>query len=171
MKGKCDCGEKNSYYELFRIMHTFKRLNFGAMLPDGLTQGEFGILSMVLHARPADGRDCITVSDIVNHVHVAPSAVSRSLKSLEEKGCIVRTVDTKDRRNTYVKLTEKGISYMKECEQIMREFSDAVFGGLGEANMEQLIFYMKKILELSEQEIAKRNYKTRKDEAENEKDI
>ena len=37
--------------------------------------------------------------------------------------------------------------------------------------MEQLIFYMKKILELSEQEIAKRNYKTRKDEAENEKDI
>lgn len=162
---------KNSCYELFRIMHAFKRLNIGSMLPDKITQGEFGIMSMIRYAKPVEGRESITVSDIVSHTHLAPPAVSRSLKSLEEKGCIVRTVDKKDRRNTYVSLTEKGTSYIEECGEIMRDFSDAVFGGLGEENLEQLISYMKKILELSEREIAKRNYKTRKDEAENEKDI
>lgn len=85
---------------------------------------------------------CVKVSDLVKNMRVAAPAVSRCLKSLEGKECIVRTVDTKDRRNTYVELTEKGKQVLIETEEIFNSFTDAVFGEMGSENMQALNAYL-----------------------------
>lgn len=50
----------------------------------------------------------ITSSELAAKTKTLPPAVSRTLRGLEEKGYVERSVDKKDRRNTYISLTEKG---------------------------------------------------------------
>ena len=47
--------------------------------------------------------------------------MSRTLRGLEEKGYVERSVDKKDRRNTYISLTEKGWKKGEEAGQEARE--------------------------------------------------
>jgi DNA-binding MarR family transcriptional regulator len=81
------------------------------------------------------------------------SAVSRTLKSLEDQNLIERTVNKSDRRNTYIMLTEAGGQKRKEIEQRMEEFSKAVFERLDDDDMERLISYLDKLYQVAEEEI------------------
>ncbi len=85
---------------------------------------------------------------------------------LEEKELVLRDVDKKDRRNTFVKVTEKGIARIAEADCIMEEFSDAVFGNLGADTMQKLNDYLQKFVETSKIEIEKRKYNEKKGESE-----
>ena len=48
------------------------------------------------------------MSELAEKLHTQNSAVSRTLKNLEDHGWICRMTDPKDRRNTCVALTESG---------------------------------------------------------------
>lgn len=83
----------------------------------------------------------------------------------------MRTVDTKDRRNTYVELTEKGKQVLIETEEIFNSFTDAVFGEMGSENMQALNAYLDKLLQTAQREIEKRKVEHRKGAADSEKNI
>ena len=83
----------------------------------------------------------------------------------------MRTVDTKDRRNTYVELTEKGKQVLIETEKIFNSFTDAVFGEMGSENMQALNAYLEKLLQTAQREIEKRKVENRKGAADSEKNI
>ena len=86
------------------------------------------------------------------------SAVSRSLRTLEEKGCILRSVNRDDRRNIYVEVTDTGRELLKEVEEILSDFADAVFGQLGEGTIEQLNQYLCRLLQTAKEELERRKY-------------
>ncbi len=143
------------YEELFRSMHQFRKLNVGAMMP-GITKQEFITMSVIMDMGE-DGK--ITISELAAKAKVLPSAISRTLRGLEEKGYVVRTVNQKDRRNTYVELTAKGGEKARQSKQIMHDYGVAVMSQLNEQDMERLIHYMDNIYDIAEKEIEARKWK------------
>ena len=70
---------------------------------------EFAVLEMI-HKLSAQ-HDAIygaAISDLQKKMEILPSALSRLLRGMEEKGLCVRSIDPKDRRSSYVSLTETG---------------------------------------------------------------
>lgn len=161
--------------EFFRVVHSFRKLNISTMLPD-LTHAELGTMSMIAKCKEDAAGEGVKVSELVARMEVAAPAVSRTLKKLEEKEYIIRSVDKDDRRNTYVELTSEGTAIMMESKEIMHGFADAVLGEMGEENINRLIDYLRELHALAIREIDKRKYDNRKydnrkDETENGKNI
>lgn len=150
---------KQEHRELIRIFEGFRKLNVASILPN-LTHAEFGILKTISCCHKTDPcEEGIKISDIIGHLKVPGPAASRTMKSLEEQGLIIRTVNKQDRRNVYVRLTEAGTARLAEADQILDEFQDAVFGSMGVENMNRLIQYLQELQEVMAQEINARKYK------------
>lgn len=144
--------------ELIQVFENFRKLNIASILPN-LTHAEFGLLKAVSCCRKGNGgEDEIRISDIVKHLKIPAPAVSRTMRSLEERGFIIRTVNKKDRRNVYVRLTEAGAAKLDEAEQILDEFQEAVFGSMGIENMNRLIQYLQKLQEVMARELEQRKH-------------
>ena len=94
--------------ESFEIAEKFHRMRQLMMhLPSklGVSHSEFCTMNIISESDSPDG---IAVSAIAAALEVTPPAVSRMLKSLEERGLIERRVNAFNRRSTVVKLTKNG---------------------------------------------------------------
>ena len=145
------------YMELFKAMSQFRKLHMSDMMP-GLNHADFFTLNCIMDA--CDSR--ITISKLAARSRMLPSATSRTLRGLEERGYAERTVDKNDRRNTYVTLTEAGRAVTLEARQIMHEYGRAVTSRLDENEVKQLIAYLNEIYNISKAEIETRKYSDRK---------
>ncbi len=87
--------------------------------------------------------------------------MSRTLRGLEEKGYVESTVDKKDRRNTYISLTEKGWKKGEEVRDRMQDFGCSVMSQLKEEDVDQLVAYLDRIYEIAEKEIETRKIRER----------
>ena len=82
----------------------------------------------------------ITSSELAAKTKTLPPAVSRTLRGLEEKGYVERSVDKKDRRNTYISLTEKGWKKGEEVRDRMQDFGCSVMSQLKEEDIDCLLY-------------------------------
>ncbi len=149
----------DAFEKLFRAMHQFKKLNVSAMIP-GLSSSEFSVIGVIMRMGE-NGR--ITSSELAAKTRMLPPAVSRTLRGLEEKGYVERTVDKKDRRNTYVSLTEKGWKKGEEVRDRMHDFGCSVMSQLKEEDVDQLVAYLDNIYEIAEKEIETRKRQNKED--------
>lgn len=151
----------------FEILQSFRKLNLSSMLPD-ISHGEMSVLKTIQRCGMCSKEEQggVKVSAIVQEMQLPPPAVSRALRFLEEKGLVQRDVDRKDRRNTFVTVTAKGEAIVKEADDIMEDFCNAVFGNLGAETMQKLNGYLQKFVETSKIEIEKRKYNEKKGESE-----
>ena len=84
-----------------------------------------------------------------------PSAISRMLRGLEEKKFIERKVDKKDRRNTYVTLTQEGMAITQKAEAEMNVFTSNVIAAMGEEVSRTLIKLFNQLVDVMEIELKK----------------
>lgn len=149
---------------LFKTFEQFKKLNLASMMPD-LSASE----NMTLHAIERMNRECeqnnekAKVSMLACDIHVNPAQVSRTLKSLEERGFIEREISRDDRRITYVSLTEAGKRKYEESSRILNEFTDAVFSKIDDKDLVRLTDFLNNMYEIALDEIEKRKISKRKD--------
>lgn len=99
----------------------------------GISHSEFCLLNIIM-----DGKDGITVSEIASELDVTPPAVSRSLKSLESRGLILRETDLLNRRNTMVRLTESGLDILEKSRRQMDGLMEYVTEKIGMERRKQL---------------------------------
>ncbi len=93
---------------LLRTTFRYGKVNMGIRLGN-ITHGEFITLQMVhRYMKNHPDEHGIGVSELARCSYMSPPAMSRTLKSVEEKGLAVRMVDKKNRRKTYVCLTDEG---------------------------------------------------------------
>lgn len=155
---------KEEQKQFFEVLEAFRKINVSAILPD-ISHGDFGILKTIDYCRTnckdAENGD-VKVSALVRCTKLPAPTVSRNLRSLEEKGYIVRSIDKKDRRNTYVELTGEGEELLTEADGIMSDFADAVFGRLGEETLIRLTDYLRRLVDTATKEIEKRKYRGEK---------
>lgn len=147
---------KKEQQDFFSLLDEFRKLNISSILPT-IPNGEACILKAI---RAAGERKCesrpIRVADIIEEMGAPAPAVSRGLRALEERNLIIRRVDEKDRRNTFVELTLEGQTLSNAIEDIMEDFANAVFQRVGTASFEQLNQSMRILVNASREEIEKR---------------
>lgn len=97
---------------LVRSMERLSRLNPDKVI-EGLSPPEFSVLCCVGEFPLKNGGRPSSVADIASMMKVSVPAVSRTLRSLQEKGWIERTVDEFDRRSVRVTLTPTGEEMMR----------------------------------------------------------
>lgn len=143
--------------EFLRITQRFRKMHLIEVF-GSTPRGEFFALDMLekhKHLHPeATG---MYVSDLAARMHVSPPAVSRTLKSLEAKGHIVRTVDENDRRNTYIQITQQGAQFRALKREGLQTFTRTVFEEVGEENMETLLMLWDKLIDAMERQIKNMN--------------
>ena len=152
-----DCGNINtenmSYSQKFAaIIARMHKLKFGNMLT-GVSEIEFKTMSAI--SRISKSGD-VKVSDIARYLELSAPAVSRTMKSLEEKEYIERQTDKQDRRNTFVKLTIKGEEQQKAWMKSFEEFSEAIFARLGDDKSNKLLEDLEAFVKASKEEMKAR---------------
>ena len=152
-----DCGNINtenmSYSQKFAaIIARMHKLKFGNMLT-GVSEIEFKTMSAI--SRISKSGD-VKVSDIARYLELSAPAVSRTMKSLEEKEYIERHTDKQDRRNTFVMLTTKGEEQQKTWMKSFEEFSEAIFARLGDEESNKLLEDLEAFVKASKEEMKAR---------------
>ena len=132
------------FTRFFFALYQFHKLHMGDLVPD------------ITKLDCSGEKEELTVSELTAKLKAKGPAVSRTLKTLEDKGYIERDVNKADRRNTYVKLTASGEQKQEECEQIMSSFAHAVISKIDRDDMEQLIDCLNELYEASREEIEDR---------------
>ncbi len=92
-----------------------------------------------------DNKLNISPSDLANKMKLSMPQVSRIMNSLEEKGYIERILGKKDRRNTYIVITEKGIEEREISVKECKAYVDRIKEQMGEEDMNQLIELLNKL--------------------------
>ena len=143
------------FTRFFFALYQFHKLHMGDLVPD-ITKLEGMTMAAIKHCSGEKGKEELTVSELTAKLKAKGPAVSRTLKTLEDKGYIERDVNKADRRNTYVKLTISGKQKVEEYEQIMSSFAHAVIAKIDRDDMEQMIECLNELYEASREEIADR---------------
>lgn len=142
--------------EFFDVFSSFRKLRVSALFPEGISHGEYEILRMIERCQKNADGDGVTVSAVGKRIHMIAPAVSRYLRTLEDKQLIERSVNKNDRRNIYLTITPKGSAMIAEVTAAMDDFSEAVFARMGDENMARLTSYLKDLEKTCEEEIEKR---------------
>lgn len=88
--------------------------------------------------------------ELVKLTHLKPSSISVLLSRMEKEGYVIRTQNEKDRRATYVELTQKGIDYDREQLSRLSTNDHQAIRGLSDtelATLEELLLRVRKNLQ------------------------
>lgn len=137
---------------LLQVFQRVHRIHFFKKVE--MSKGEFITLNILAdyHKEHPD-EEGVYVSYIAKKQCVANSQVSRMLKGLEEEGLIGRKIAKKDRRNTYVFLTNRGNQVLEDMKQSMEQHYCRVMERFGEKNMEELIRLCSEMADIMEEEM------------------
>ncbi len=99
--------------KIFKGMHVLGRINPASVI-NGMTASEFSVVCCAADYPEKHGELTATVAEIAAEMSVSVPAVSRTLRSLQEKGFITRQVDENDRRSIRVEVTPEGKEILEE---------------------------------------------------------
>lgn len=91
----------------------------------------------------SDNND-VKVNDLVNNLRFAPSTVSTILKTLEDNGYVVRSVNEDNRREVLVKVTSKGKNKLETTKKMHFDMVSDLITYLGENDARKLIEILEK---------------------------
>lgn len=101
---------------------------------------------MVVSRLEGEGRK-VRSGDIAKCGQVTPSAVSQTLKLLEEKGLITRQRDKGDSRAVTVHLTEDGRAFSARGRELHEQMIDEVLTYLGPEDAEHLVRIVERLID------------------------
>jgi len=96
-----------------------------------------------------DKNAAVTPSEISDAMHTSTARISAALGSLEKKGQIKREIDTANRRNILVTITEDGCRRIRSDMEKMRGQMIAVFTEMGEHDAAEFVRLIKLFFKLT----------------------
>ena len=121
--------------------------------PEGITPAEMYAI-MAVSRLEGEGRK-VRSGDIAKCGQATPSAVSQTLKSLEEKGLITRQRDKGDSRAVTVHLTEDGRAFSARGRELHEQMIDKVLTYLGPEDAEHLVRIVERLADFPACEAAR----------------
>lgn len=134
--------------EMFETMQRMRQRRSTPPLPPGITRGEINAL-MMLSIMEARG-EVVRPGMLAACSHATPGAVSQTLKSLEEKGLIVRRRGEGDSRSVTISLTNAGREFEKEGRRLHDERFMHMLEFLGEDDAREFVRIVNRMLEFEE---------------------
>ena len=135
MTRKIDCGEYIHW-----ISDVLEKRTELLLAKGGLTLSQMMVIESFRHSK--DGYQ--TVQDIQNALHVAQPTVSGLVKRMEKKGLLKR-VDSKDKREKVLTLTEEGKDTINNARNGMLSIESILLASLNEEEIEQFRNLLDKI--------------------------
>lgn len=115
------------------------------------TRGEMGVIR-TLHLADEAGEPPLTPSVIADRSRLTAARVANVLRSLEEKGWVVREHATDDRRRVTVKLTEAGDAERARRRAEFEKAGAAFLSRLGEEDTREAIRILKRCNQIIEED-------------------
>ena len=137
----------NKFRNFTQIMYSFGNLDYSKFL-NNCSKVEYVVLLKIEEYMEENDVDYVNVTKVSEMLNVSTPAISRVLKSLENKKYIIRNVDIFCRRNTHVKLTELGKEELKNNNDKLNEIFDSYFLQLSEAEQEMFINSVEKMYKI-----------------------
>ena len=125
--------------------------------PEGVTPAEMYAI-MAVSRLEGEGRS-VRSGDIAKCGHATPSAVSQTLKSLEEKGLITRQRDKGDSRAVTVHLTKEGRAFSARGRELHEQMIDGVLTYLGPEDAEHLVRIVERLADFPASEVVRAQQK------------
>ena len=85
--------------------------------------------------------------DIVNNRGLSKSHVSLSINNLENRGMLVRTADSSDRRTVHLHLTENAREITDVGCRVQKQFMDYLHQGITEEQLELMRLFAERVCE------------------------
>lgn len=134
--------------EMFETMQRMRQRRSTPPLPPGITRGEINALMMLSMMEERD--EIARPGMLAACSHATPGAVSQTLKSLEEKGLIVRRRGEGDSRSVTISLTDAGHEFEKEGRRLHDERFMHMLEFLGEDDAREFVRIVNRMLEFEE---------------------
>lgn len=145
--------QRQLHTELVKTIRRMRRIKL-SVLTEHVIYSEYVALSHIsLYVEENPGSPGIYVSELAERMETATSAVSRMLNSIEKKGLITRTVDLKNRRNTYVCLTPGGRQILADSARGMEDLWKRLLDRMGNEDAYKLIELWNKLAGIMEEEV------------------
>lgn len=138
--------EENISEEFYGLLAQLVNRKNNRMVLDSI-RGEYGVLRYLMYVE-----DGVSAGTLTKELHVVPGRMTDILKSLEKKGCIIRTRDEQDRRCVHVHITEKGRFEEKNKRESIQKQYQGMYEVLGKKDIEELIRLIKIVLAYSDDE-------------------
>jgi DNA-binding MarR family transcriptional regulator len=114
------------------VARRLRHLTHDTVTPFGITPGQARALGVL-------GRHGgMRLSDLANHLRIAPRSATEVVDALQEHGLAQRTPDPEDRRATLVALTDEGQRVGQAVRSARSVEADAFFSRLSEADRDAL---------------------------------
>jgi len=124
---------------LFRAYQTIQEATRRDLLQYDLNQTEFSVLEFLYHR----GEQPIQV--IGKRILIASSSITYVIDKLEQKGYVYRRACPKDRRVTYIFLTNEGRTLLEEIFPKHEQKINEIFEVLDHEELETMILSLKKV--------------------------
>ncbi|MCV0425602.1 MAG: MarR family transcriptional regulator [Roseibium sp.] len=109
---------------------------------------EHGITRLMWCVLRGVGMENVTTpSELADYICIARPAVSRLLKTMEERGLLERINVNDDKRFTEVALTKLGVSKMKACHVLVRELNEHFSGKLDDRTYQMFMDVVDRLAE------------------------
>jgi DNA-binding MarR family transcriptional regulator len=133
-----------------QIFHSFAKLrNYISKTDYG---GENKVLGYLGHCEHHLSTKRVLPSEIAKQQHMTTARVSMTVKTLENKGLVMRTNSRADRRHVYISLTPKGRQECFKRMQIMHAKMFGILNKLPKKDLEDFIRILQAVSDLAMQE-------------------
>lgn len=102
------------------------------------------VLDMIQQATAHQPEGLVKMSDLSMYFHITPAATSQMVREYERKGWIERVISDRDRRNVYLKVTERAVELLKQNEERLMQGMVDFIHYLGEEDSDALIRILEK---------------------------
>jgi DNA-binding MarR family transcriptional regulator len=137
-----------AYVTLLSTADTVRAFFEMVFAPFDITGQQYNVLRILRGAEPG-GLPTLMIAERM--IERTPG-ITRMIDRLESKGLVVREIRPEDRRCVYCRITEKGLNLLKLLDEPVEEANHSAFGGLSEAELEQLIVLLNKTRKAHESE-------------------
>lgn len=143
MKGRTNLNNHQLIFDRFMSIMLHGRKGMSALVSEQLLQElsleQFTLIRMVYRNGP------IRASELADLLFVHRSAITVRADKLVKKGLLERERDEEDRRNVYLRISEKGLKFYETLESKINEFVEAIIHDIPEEEMENFLNVFEKI--------------------------
>ncbi len=126
--------------KLFELFSAFKKIGSNVPFSNKLNLAENAIIMhMYFFSLSKKEGETVKVADINKKMEMSRAALSQHFNSLEKKGCIVRKIQSEDRRSIELEITQKGKEIQEENIKLTDEFCDIASEKMGKEKFDNLI--------------------------------
>jgi DNA-binding MarR family transcriptional regulator len=125
-------GDETLQEAFMSVARQLRHLSQEALAPWDITPSQLRALRVLAH----DG--VMRLSELSEHLRIAPRSTTEVVDALESRGLIQRRPDPGDRRATLVELTEQGVGLLDTVRAARGVEAERVFGRLSAADRDHL---------------------------------